>query len=138
MSAFPTPDVGNFYRGFTIEKPVGNNALSFPARKNKKIFVAPLIEGTLDDLVVGKEIAFSEIQDGKELNYSGLKNFIYWQRPAQHIFIFDNHNHAFFFWCVALKNSWMKRRTTLINIDQHKDMRTPSENFAITDAEKID
>ncbi len=130
--------VENYYSGFYIDKPAGNNAFSYAERKNKKIFVAPLIEGTPDDLAVGKEIAFSEIQDGKEVNCLGLKNFIHWERPGQNVFIFDNHNHAFFFWCAALKNNWTKRGAELVHIDRHKDTREPPENFAITGDEKID
>lgn len=127
-----------FYRGFYIEKPAGNNAFSYAGRKNKKIYVAPLIDGTPDDLAVGRETAFSEIHNGVEVNFPGLKNFIHWQRPGRHIFLFDNHNHAFFFWCLALKSGWIKRGAALIHIDQHKDMREPPENFTIPGDEKID
>ena len=38
-------DLSDFYNGFAIENEVGNNAFSFPKRKNKSIYVAPLIKG---------------------------------------------------------------------------------------------
>lgn len=126
------------YSGFFIEKPVSNNAFSYLERKSKKIFVAPLIEGTVEDLTTGTEVVFSEVHDGEEFNRPGLKNFIHWKRASQHVFIFDNHNHAFFFWCAALHNGWMKRGATLVHIDQHKDMREPPENFSITADGKVD
>ena len=58
------------YRGFYIEEPVGNNIFSYEERSNKKIFVPKLIEGTLDDVLVGNEIVFNEIMTE---NFPNLK-----------------------------------------------------------------
>lgn len=119
------------YTGFYIETPVGNNAFSFAQRQHQKIFVAPLIQGDLLDLALGEKIVFSEIEDGVERPCRGLKNFVYWPRNGQHIFVFDNHNHAFFFWMYALRQGWMDLGSALVHVDQHKDTRLPLENFAV-------
>jgi hypothetical protein len=117
------------YNGFYIEKSAGNNAFSFEKRKNKRIFVAPLIHGNINDLKAGQKIAFSEIADGIEKNKVGLDNFIYSNNNGKDIFIFDNHNHAFFFWIYALKEGRLKKGSTLVHVDQHTDMREPSKYF---------
>ena len=118
--------IQNFYHGFFIHDPLGNNAFSYPQRTNQKIFVAPLMPGNLNDLAIGEEIAFSEMEEGREINRAGLKNFIYWNPGAKkHIFIFDNHNHAFFFWMYALKSRAFPPGLTLVHVDQHRDMREP-------------
>jgi len=117
----------DFYQGFWLTEPKGNNAFSFDQRQNKKIFVAPFIQGDLNALAVGEEIAFGEFFEGHEINKKGLKNFIYFQSRDKHIFIFDNHNHAFFFWMYGLKEGFFDKGLTLLHVDQHKDTRIPAE-----------
>jgi hypothetical protein len=36
--------------------------------------------------------------------------------------IFDNHNHALYFWLEAIRNGKLKRGFTLIHIDEHSDL----------------
>ena len=60
------------YNGFYIEKPMGNNIFSYDERENKKIYVPKLIEGTLDDVSVGEEIVFDEIDEAIEIKAKGL------------------------------------------------------------------
>ena len=61
------------YIGFYIDKPIGNNIFSYEDRSNKKIYVPKLIEGTLDDVVVGDEVVFNEIDEDIEIKAKGLK-----------------------------------------------------------------
>lgn len=118
-------DLSFFYNGFKIDKDVGNNAFSFSERQNKAIYVAPLIIGSLDKLEIAKHISFCEIVDSKEYSLPGLKYFLHWNFLDKDIFIFDNHNHAFFFWAYALQNKIIRFGETLVHIDQHSDMRNP-------------
>lgn len=113
------------YRGFFMEQPVGNNAFSYELRQNKRIYVLGLVPGTLSDLSIGTQIAFSEVDEGREINKRGLAPFIYWRRGGQDIFIFDNHNHAFFFWLAALRCGTIQPGGLLRHVDQHTDMRQP-------------
>nr|WP_330369434.1 hypothetical protein [Clostridioides mangenotii] len=64
------------YTGFYIDKPIGNNKFSFNKRKNKKIYVPKLIKGGLNDVVLGDEVCFDEVECGKELLCKGLKNLV--------------------------------------------------------------
>ncbi len=118
------------YRGFFIDQPVSNNAFSFDQRQNKRIYVAPLIEGALEDVETGEENAFCEMYEGNEIARKGLRHFVYWKAHGKHFFIFDNHNHAFVFWVWAMGQGLFEPGAKLIHVDQHKDTRWPSEGFA--------
>lgn len=113
-----------FYKeSFFILQNKGNNSFSFEQRNNKKINIASIKEGYIKDVQEGSEIAFSEIVDKKEQNSFGLKNFI--KLKNKNIYIFDNHNHSFYFWCLGIKKNNFEKNLLLVHVDQHKDMRTP-------------
>lgn len=114
------------YKGFYIEKQIGNNIFSFEERENKKIFVPKLIDGNLDDVFVGDKIVFNEIDEGTEIKAIGLKNLVRYKLGNKDIYIFDNHNHAFYFWVKSLKENYFNKGSLLVHIDQHKDTREPS------------
>lgn len=121
-------ELQSFYNGFFLTRPVGNNAFSFELRQNQAIYVAPLRSDN-SALAIGKHIAFSEIDDGVEINRAGLAAFHYLQRGEKDIFIFDNHNHAFSFWMWGVRQGRLKPGKPLLHIDQHSDMREPPEQF---------
>ena len=138
-----------FYRGSYITTPEGNNAFSYDKRSYKKIYVPPLIKGSLKDVQAGEEIAFGDIIDDAcvgaalgrpfegdprsplriEVQARGLKNFVHIERPGQDIFIFDNHNHAFAFWAAGIHGGVIPQGASLVHVDQHKDTREPVEWF---------
>ncbi|WP_195940736.1 UPF0489 family protein [Romboutsia sp. 1001713B170131_170501_G6] len=118
------------YKGFYIDRPIGNNIFSYEERSNKSIFVPSLIEGTLEDVAVGEEIVFNEIDEDKEIKAKGLKNMVFYKKEDKDIYIFDNHNHALYFWINSLKSNKFKKGCKLVHIDQHKDMREP-ENYDV-------
>jgi len=120
-------DIYSLYSGFSIDLAVGNNAFSYESRKIKSIYVPALIKGTPQDLQVSKHISFSEVVDDSEYDLPGLKNFVHWEYQGKEYFIFDNHNHAFFFWAYALQKGLFKDGATLVHIDQHTDMRKPKK-----------
>ena len=118
------------YIGFYIDKPTGNNIFSYEERSNKKIFVPKLIEGTLDDVLVGSEIVFNEIDEDIEIKAKGLKNMVKFDYQDKDIYIFDNHNHAFYFWIKSLNKGSFTKGCKLVHVDQHKDTREP-ENYNV-------
>lgn len=118
------------YKGFYIDKAIGNNVFSYEERKNKKIYVPKLIEGTLDDVVVGEEVVFNEIDQQQEIKAKGLKNMVLYKFKDKDIYIFDNHNHALYFWINSLKLNKFNRGCKLVHVDQHKDMREP-QNYDV-------
>lgn len=126
----------NKYTGFYIDKPLGNNMFSYNDRKNKKIYVPKLIQGDLSDVKVGNEVVFSEIEFEEEINAIGLKNMVKFNYRDKTVYIFDNHNHSFYFWIKSLKEGLFNKGCNLVHIDQHKDMREP-ENYDV-DVENID
>lgn len=114
------------YNGFFIEKPVGNNIFSFEERENKKIFVPKLIKGDLDDVREGTEIVFNEIDGDTEFKAYGIENMVRMDtKDGKRVYIFDNHNHSFYFWMKCLKEGIFNRGCTLVHVDQHKDTRVP-------------
>ncbi len=74
---------------------------------------------------VGSQPAFCEIEDGNETCVNGLHAFIYFEHRGKPVFIFDNHNHAFFFWVEAYRQKIIEKGLKLVHIDQHSDMRQP-------------
>ena len=124
------------YIGFYIDKPIGNNIFSYEDRENKKIYVPKLIEGTLDDVSIGEEIVFNEIDEDIEIKAKGLKNMIIYKYQDKDVYIFDNHNHAFYFWIKSLKKGNFTKGCKLVHVDQHKDTREP-ENYNV-DIDNID
>ncbi len=128
MEAIPInfKQLQKFYNGFYIEKAVGNNAFSFDQRRQKKLFVAPIKFSEINDLRVGSKPAFCEVEDGKEICVTGLENFLYFNYKNKPIFIFDNHNHAFFFWTEAYRQNIIPMGLPLVHVDQHSDMRQPA------------
>ncbi|GAA0865036.1 UPF0489 family protein [Paraclostridium tenue] len=124
------------YTGFYIDKPLGNNVFSYDERKNKKIYVPKLIQGDLSDVKVGNEVVFSEIDFEEEINAIGLKNMVKFNYKDKTVYIFDNHNHSFYFWIKSLKEGLFNKGCKLVHIDQHKDMREP-ENYDV-DIENIE
>ena len=113
------------YIGFYIKEPVGNNIFSYEERENKSIFVPKLIEGTLDDVILGDKIVFNEIDEGIEIKAKGLNNMVYCNICDKDVYIFDNHNHAFYFWMKSLSLNKFNKGCKLVHVDQHKDMREP-------------
>ncbi|MBF0620259.1 MAG: UPF0489 family protein [Candidatus Omnitrophica bacterium] len=118
-----------FYHGFFIDTPVGNNAFSFDQRINKRIYVPSLIGGSVSDIALGREIVFSNIVEGAEVNTPGLARFVHDVSFGQDIFIFDNHNHAFAFWAEALAQGVFPKGLPLVHVDQHKDTRVPEKSW---------
>ena len=124
------------YTGFYIDKPQGNNVFSYEERENKKIFVPKLIEGTLEDVKVGDNIVFNEIDEDTEIKAKGLKNLVEYKLGNKTIYVFDNHNHAFYFWNKSLLKNEFNKGCKLVHVDQHKDMREP-DNYNV-DIENLD
>ncbi|MBF0479386.1 MAG: UPF0489 family protein [Candidatus Omnitrophica bacterium] len=121
--------LSDFYKGLYIETPEGNNAFSYDLRVNKKIFVPGFIQGSLKDVKPGEEVVFSEVVDGLEKNCRGLRHFVHWRLGHKDIFIFDNHNHAFFIWLWGLAQRKIDLIDLLVHIDQHTDLRDPQSFF---------
>ncbi|MCC0628339.1 UPF0489 family protein [Clostridioides sp. ES-S-0108-01] len=118
------------YIGFHIKKPVGNNVFSYETREDKSIYVPKLISGTLNDVKLGDEVVFNEIEEGKEIKAKGLENMVEYVLGNKKIYVFDNHNHAFYFWIRSLMKNEFTKGCKLVHVDQHKDTREP-DNYNV-------
>ncbi len=125
-----------YTKPFKITEDVGNNSFSFSKRINPAIEVPSVIDGDINDLVIGNSVAFEDFEsstgsDGAEngelKTCVGLKNFIRTAHPTtkKPIIIVDNHNHVFYFWHEARNRGLIKNGATLAHIDKHKDTRKP-------------
>ncbi|NMS91460.1 hypothetical protein HGQ85_16180 [Clostridioides difficile] len=113
------------YNGFYIEKPMGNNIFSYDKRYNKSIYVPKLISGTLNDVKLGNKVVFNEVDENEEIKAIGLENMVEYVLGNKKIYVFDNHNHAFYFWLKSMMNDEFTRGCKLVHVDQHKDTREP-------------
>lgn len=120
---------------FFLDKPVWNNAFSYGKRQNKEIYIPSLINAKIDDILLGDKIAFEDFDfdDKLSTNY-GLKNFYKIKWKNKYIYLFDNHNHAFYFWYLSRKQWIIWNNNTLIHIDEHADTRDNNKNLSKDDS----
>lgn len=52
-----------YKKPFYITKPVGNNAFSFDLRTNKTLYVPSVIEGDFNDVEMGNEVVFEDVDE---------------------------------------------------------------------------
>lgn len=146
---------------------LGNNAFDYAERSalhpEPYLRLAPLRQynsaaEALNALRWSSSPAFEIIEDGRLKSFAGLENFLLFPNPANRdpcpVFIFDNHNHAFYFWHLCLHNGFQNLRHgtprsqtkshrppfALVHIDQHKDSRIPAtlpDSRTINDADAL-
>ena len=112
---------------FLISWNVWNNAFSYEIRQRKELFVPNLKHiQDIHEVALWDQVTFADVDfKGVLREYSGLKNLyqMYWKGIP--LFLFDNHNHAYFFWHLA-KDKWIIwSGNTLYHIDEHADTRVP-------------
>lgn len=145
-----------------LKEKISNNAFDYEERQKLNplpfLVIPSLINLTLENpninqeqtslntifpkLKTGNEIVFEALDDNGNLkSCQGLEHFLKIQlNPNQNIYIFDNHNHAFYFWHLEKLLGNLAGAATLIHIDQHKDTRIPIEFLSpeeSTDLKKV-
>lgn len=90
-----------------ITEASGNNAFAWNERKesygtNPTLFVPCLIEGDIGDVRIGEKVVFEEMERKTLNSCIGLRNFVHIPSHVPPITIFDNHNHALYFWINAI------------------------------------
>lgn len=116
-----------YLSSFYITNPVWNNVFSYEKRQNKKLHVPFLTKATsFDDITLWEEIVFEDYDfDDKLQSCKWLKNFYEFDYNWIPLYLFDNHNHAYFFWYKAKKEWYINDNTILYHIDEHADTRDP-------------
>jgi hypothetical protein len=115
---------------FLITKPIGNNAFSYEERISKSLYIPSIINGDFKDIQEGTEIVFED-RDEKNIlrSCTGLENFVRIKWNNITMIVFDNHNHALYFWCEAQKNDLISIKNTLVHIDEHSDLWENKNNL---------
>ena len=132
-----------YNKWFFIESPVWNNEFSFDKRQNKKLFVPEIIEAkSIDEIKFQddlEKIAFEDFDfDNKLCTSYWLKNFYRFQMWWKEVVLFDNHNHAFYFWYEARSRKIIWDKNILIHIDQHADTRDNDKIISKSDSKSLE
>ena len=132
-----------YSKPFYITENIGNNSLSFEKRENPKLYVPNLIKiSNFSKIKLLKEnperITFQDFWfDDKLSTNFWLENFYEIEYFWKKIYLFDNHNHALYFWYLT-KNQWkITSWATLYHIDEHADYRDPKMDLEKTDLKSI-
>lgn len=131
-----------------LNEATGNNAFDYENRCETQpeptISIAALqsfdkASDALQQLQISHHPAFELYEDNQVKSFHGLKNFLLFPAPLTNspVFVFDNHNHAFFFWHWWTSLQKLPHPFTLIHVDQHKDMRLPATFLSPTEAQDI-
>lgn len=122
---------------FYITNPVWNNAFSFEKRNNKKLYIPSLIKANcFENIQLWEEVVFEDFDfDNKLQTCTGLKNLYEFDYNWKSLYLFDNHNYAYYFWHKAKKEWIIKDNSILYHMDEHADTRDP---WIYLEKEKLD
>lgn len=108
---------------FYLTEPVGNNAFSYEKRTNKGLYIPSVIDGIFSDIRRGMEVVFEDFDEKNVLrSCTGLRNFVRMEWNGIPMIVFDNHNHALYFWYEARERGIIGMKNTLVHIDEHSDL----------------
>lgn len=112
-----------YKKSFYLTEPVGNNAFSHEKRTNKSLYIPSIIDGDFSDLKQGSERVFEDFDEKNILrSCTGLENFVRMEWNGIPMIVFDNHNHALYFWYEAQNRGIIGTKNTLVHIDEHSDL----------------
>lgn len=83
---------------FYLERAHGGNGALVPDSLNVHLRIASIKDGSFDDIRLSEEIAFASTDDDVVRVGFGLDSFIRTEIGGTPAVIFDNHNHALYFW----------------------------------------
>lgn len=127
------------YNWFYLDEPLGNNAFSFKERENKKLWVPKLIKAQFEDIKLWKEVVFEDFWFDDQLSTNTwLENFYHFKWKGKDIYLFDNHNHAYYFWYKARSEGIIWDNNTLVHVDEHADTRDPWEYLMKPNSQDLD
>ncbi|ODS52110.1 MAG: hypothetical protein ABS36_18320 [Acidobacteria bacterium SCN 69-37] len=124
----------SYVQPFWLEGPVGNNAFAYDRRgPSPRLWVPPLVDGTVADVVPGTQVVFEDVDEhGTLQSCTGLATFVRTVWDDVPTIVVDNHNHVFAFWIEAFRHGHLEPGATLVHLDQHRDTRVPARGFDAT------
>lgn len=119
-----------YKNSFYLTKNLWNNKLSFNKIKDKKLFI-PSLKDYDWNIELTKEITFADVDFDDNLQICNWLQYFY-KFNYQNIpmYLFDNHNHAFYFWYEEFFKNNLTNNSLLIHIDEHSDLREPENYFS--------
>jgi hypothetical protein len=129
---------------------LGNNAFDFQKRSENNpspsIRIAPLSKynswnAAKSEIKFANYPAFEVYEENQLISKAGLEIFLEFPNPYNPVcpvYVFDNHNHAFFFWHYAKLSGLFSETLTLLHFDQHKDTRIPANFLSFEESLSID
>ena len=72
---------------------------------------------------IGDQVVFEDFDESELKSCTGLKNFV----KIGKLYVFDNHNHACYFWHKEAILGNLRKNSILVHIDGHRDNRIPPE-----------
>lgn len=132
----------NYTSSYILREKKGNNAFSYELRgENPCLTIPRLVKWNIEDISIGEDIVFEEIENGVLRSCTGVRNFIQFQleefphKPT--VTVFDNHNHALYFWYEALARGDIELWAELIHIDEHSDLWENENTIISRNLEKV-
>ena len=118
---------------FWLEGRAGNNAFAYEQRgASPRLWVPPLVEGTVADVEPGTHVVFEDVDEhGILQSCAGLARLVRTTWDNVPTIVVDNHNHVFYFWIEALQSGRLAPGATLVHVDQHRDTRVPARDFDV-------
>jgi hypothetical protein len=95
----------SYSKKIVLNQNLSNNAFAWDERtaeyrRSPTLAIPAVINGKIDDVRIGSDIVFEEVENGKLRSCVGLESFV---RLSENIVVFDNHNHALYFWIDAVR-----------------------------------
>lgn len=116
----------------TLTRPVGNNWFAIQERirlywDTPTLTIPSLMDGSVEDIAEWLDIVFEEVDNWVIRSCRGLRNFVRLMYDNggpdfREVIIFDNHNHALYFWIDAIRQWVITSWFELIHIDEHSDL----------------
>jgi hypothetical protein len=142
--------IPHYQQEMFLEENSGNNGFDYELRSSTHpkpyLRIAPLQQfnsaaEALQELTISTIPAFELAVEEAIKSFPGLQKFLIFPNPLnpdKPVIVFDNHNHAFYFWHWAKLAFNLETPLTLIHIDQHKDSRIPASMLAPEDSSSLD
>jgi hypothetical protein len=112
-----------YYRHpYILRESVWNNALYSHDTHHNTLTIPAIQSGNISEITLWKNIVFITEENHQKLSHTWLDHFIRTKYYTTPCIVFDNHNHALYFWYESLIQWRVNQWVELIHIDQHSDL----------------
>lgn len=117
----------------------GNNAFSLEKMPDRQdLRITPLQKGFIAEAQMGTHVAFQDFDGESWLECTGLQYAVCEMVGNIPVYLFDNHNHAFFGWLEAFHSGSFRKGASLVHMDAHFDDASPDHyDVDLSDLESV-